>query len=108
MLEEAGIGRVRAKPAALTGVAVALYDEWLAPLGFTLTSLRRDPARGGQVTVSHPKAADFADILIDDGVIVGFRAPDGVRPDLSPLSTSSTELWAAPGRAPVLATEVPT
>ncbi|MFI6741814.1 kynureninase [Nonomuraea sp. NPDC050451] len=106
LLEEAGIGRVRAKSVALTRMAIALYDEWLAPLGFTLSSPRPDAIRGGHITVSHPKAEEFADTLIGDGVIVDFRAPDGIRLGLSPLSTSYTELWAALDRTRALATEV--
>ncbi|MYS79251.1 kynureninase [Streptomyces sp. SID5474] len=106
LLAEAGIERVRSKSIDLTRLAIVLSDAWLAPLGFTLASPRNDARRGGHVTLSHPQAKKLADILIDNGVIVDFRAPDGIRIGLSPLSTSFTELWTALDRVRELATEV--
>jgi kynureninase len=45
IVAEAGIDRIRAKGVALTEYAIALHDGLLAPLGFTLGSPRRSPAR---------------------------------------------------------------
>lgn len=95
MIAEAGIGRIRAKSLGLTGMAIELADEWLAPLGFTLGSPREDERRGGHLTLNHPEARRLARSFIDHGVIVDFRAPHGVRIGLSPLSTSYAELWTA-------------
>ncbi|MBI0378166.1 kynureninase [Streptomyces albiflaviniger] len=106
LLAEAGIERVRAKSTALTQLAIALCDAWLVPLGFTVASPREDALRGGHVTVSHPRAEEIATVLIENGVIIDFRTPDGIRIGLSPLSTSFTELWAALDRTRDLASEV--
>ncbi|MEV6425963.1 aminotransferase class V-fold PLP-dependent enzyme [Streptomyces sp. NPDC051662] len=105
LLAEAGIERIRAKSTALTRMAIELCDAWLVPLGFAVGSPREEAIRGGHVTVTHPRAAEFARTLIDNGVIIDFRAPDGIRVGLSPLCTSFTELWAALDRTRVLASE---
>lgn len=99
MLAEAGIERVRAKSTALTRVAIELSERWLAPLGFTVASPRDDEVRGGHVTVTHPRAESLARAWIDNGVIIDFRTPDGIRIGLSPLSTGFAELWRAIDRA---------
>ncbi|WP_051579410.1 kynureninase [Pseudonocardia acaciae] len=99
MLAEAGIERVRAKSTALTRMAIELSERWLAPLGFTVASPRADEVRGGHVTVTHPKAESLARAWIDNGVIIDFRTPDGIRIGLSPLSTGFAELWRAMDRA---------
>lgn len=95
MLAEAGLDRVRAKSTALTRLAIELSDRWLAPLGLSVASPREDELRGGHVTVAHPRAAEISGALIDAGVIVDFRTPDGIRIGLSPLSTGFAELWRA-------------
>ena len=43
LLAEAGIDAVRAKSVLLTGFALELADDWLAPLGVEVVS-PRDPA----------------------------------------------------------------
>jgi kynureninase len=96
LLAEAGIDRVRAKSTALTRLAIELADEWLTD--FTVASPRDDEIRGGHVTITHPRAREVARLLVDNGVIIDFRQPDGIRIGLSPLSTSFTELHAAMAR----------
>lgn len=96
LLAEAGIGRVRAKSTALTRLAIELADEWLPD--FTVASPREDEIRGGHVTITHPRAQELARLLVDNGVIIDFRRPDGIRIGLSPLSTSFTELHTAMAR----------
>ncbi|RZQ60239.1 kynureninase [Amycolatopsis suaedae] len=92
LVAEAGIGRIREKAIALTGYAVQLFDDWLAPLGFELGSPRDAAVRGGHVTIRHPGARELAPKLIEAGVLIDFRAPDGIRLGLSPLSTGFAEL----------------
>jgi kynureninase len=96
LLAEAGIDRVRAKSTALTRLAIDLADEWLTD--FTVASPRADDIRGGHVTITHPRGQELARLLIDNGVIIDFRRPDGIRIGLSPLSTSFTELHTAMAR----------
>jgi kynureninase len=85
---EAGIDRIRAKGMALTAYAIACFDGWLAPNGFTLGSPRDARRRGAHVAVRHGEARRLTAALIDAGVMPDFRAPDSIRIGLSPLTTS--------------------
>ncbi len=89
---EAGIEAIRAKAQALTEFAIAVADEWLAPLGVTVGSPRNSARRGAHVALVHPDARNLSRRLIDNGVIVDFRTPDAVRIGLSPLTTSFTDV----------------
>jgi kynureninase len=52
-----------------------------------------DPAlRGSHVTVAHPAFREVVARLWERGVIPDFRAPDGIRIGLSPLSTTFAEV----------------
>ncbi len=93
MIEEAGIGDVRAKSVALTEFAIALVDEWLAPMGVTVASPRDHTHRGGHVTINHPAMRQVTATLWEHDVIPDFRAPEGLRIGLSPLSTSFVETY---------------
>lgn len=93
MIEEAGIDEVRAKSVALTEFAITLVDEWLAPMGVTVASPREHTHRGGHVTVNHPAMRQVTATLWEHDVIPDFRAPDGLRIGLSPLSTSFVETY---------------
>jgi kynureninase len=84
---EAGIEAIRDKSVGLTGYAIDLIDEWLAPLGAGVGSPRAAERRGSHVALVHPEARTLSQQLIDGGVIVDFRAPDVIRLGLSPLST---------------------
>jgi len=92
LVEEAGMDAVRAKSEALTGYAVHLADEHLAPLGVELASPRDAGRRGGHVTVTHPRMREVVEALWRDDVLPDFRDPGGLRIGLSPLSTSYDEL----------------
>jgi kynureninase len=76
-------------------MAVTLADAWLAPHGITLGSPRDPQRRGGHITLCRADAAVLARALIDAGVIVDYRPPDGIRVGLAPLSTGYEELWQA-------------
>ncbi|UAJ79112.1 aminotransferase class V-fold PLP-dependent enzyme [Leifsonia sp. ZF2019] len=91
MIADAGIDAVRAKSVALTEFAIALADEWLAPLGATLASPRDADRRGGHVTLNHPAMRQVTATLWKQDVIPDYRDPDGLRIGLSPLSTSFEE-----------------
>ncbi|MGH2356399.1 MAG: aminotransferase class V-fold PLP-dependent enzyme, partial [Candidatus Limnocylindria bacterium] len=64
LIEEAGIGRLAAKGRALTDLAVALSDEWLAPLGFMVGSPRDAHQRGAHVALKHVDAWPICRALI--------------------------------------------
>ncbi|MFJ8894773.1 kynureninase [Leifsonia sp. NPDC102414] len=93
MIAECGIDAVRAKSVALTEFAIALSDEWLAPLGVTVVSPRDAQRRGGHVTLDHPAMREATAVLWERDVIPDYRDPDGLRLGLSPLSTSFEETY---------------
>lgn len=95
LIERAGLPAIRAKSVALTGYAVRVADEVLAPLGVTLASPRDPAIRGGHVTLDHPRMREAVAELWRRGVIPDFRPPQGLRVGLSPLSTSFAELATA-------------
>ncbi|MER6800457.1 kynureninase/PvdN C-terminal domain-containing protein, partial [Amycolatopsis mediterranei] len=97
------IGRVRAKAVALGRWVLALADAWLVPLGFTIASPRDDDRRGGHVTLRHPDAERLSHVLIEHGVLIDFRRPDGIRIGLSPLTTGFAEVRRAMDRIRELA-----
>jgi kynureninase len=90
---EAGIDAIRAKSIALTDYAIALIDEWLAPLGCAVGSPRDPARRASHVALVHPEARDVTPRLIEDGVIPDFRTPDVIRLGLSPLTTRFTDVY---------------
>lgn len=94
LITEAGIERIRAKSLALTAATIEAVDSWPAHLWLQVASPRDPALRGGHVTLRHPKARELNDRLWDAGVLADFRAPDGIRIGLAPLSTSFAELDA--------------
>jgi kynureninase len=92
LLEEAGIGAVRAKSLALTDFALQLVDDWLAPHGVELISPRDPECRGGHITIRRPGFRAVVDELWARGVLPDYREPDAIRIGPAPLSTSFTEV----------------
>jgi kynureninase len=93
LIEEAGMAAVRKKSELLTAFAVELYDAWLEPAGARLGTPRNPALRGSHITVDHPAFREMTAVLWEQDVIPDFRAPQGIRIGLSPLSTSFTELY---------------
>jgi kynureninase len=94
LVAEAGIEAIRAKSVALTEFAIELADALLAEHGVTVASPRDAGRRGSHVTLRHDDFRSITAALWEQGVIPDFRAPNGLRIGLSPLSTSFTELFA--------------
>lgn len=94
LLEEVGMEAVRAKSVALTGFALRAADTLLAPHDVRVASPRDPQRRGGHVTLRRADFAEVNDRLWKRGVIGDFRAPDGIRLGLAPLSTSFAEVLA--------------
>ncbi|MEO7123415.1 MAG: aminotransferase class V-fold PLP-dependent enzyme, partial [Lacisediminihabitans sp.] len=94
LVAEAGIDAIRAKSIALTEFAIELTDAMLAERGVTVASPRDAERRGSHVTLRHDDFSSITAALWERGVIPDFRAPNGLRIGLSPLSTSFGELFA--------------
>jgi kynureninase len=94
MIEEAGIGAIAEKAQLGTELMLALFDEWLAPLGFTLITPRDANRRGGHISIVHTDAKKIAAALRSmKNVIPDFRTPSGIRLAIAPLPTSFTEVY---------------
>ena len=94
-IAEAGIDRLQAKGQQLTGLIIALADEWLATQGFSVASPRDAARRGSHVTLKHPRAKEFVRALIRQGVTPDFRPPDMIRLGPAPLYTRYVDVWDA-------------
>ena len=94
MIEEAGINVIASKAAIGTQMMIDLFDEWLAPLGYSLLTSRNPQERGGHIAIGHPDAARICVALRKfANVIPDFRTPNTVRLAISPLATSYVEVW---------------
>ena len=103
LVAEAGIARIRAKAAALTELAVALADERLEPLGFSVGTPRSAERRGAHVSLRHRQAWQVCQALIARaGVVPDFRGPDSIRLGLPPLYTRFVDVWDAVDRTAAL------
>jgi kynureninase len=92
LIEETGMAAIRGKSLKLTAYAAELYDAWLKPLGVELASPPDPERRGSHITLDHPAFRNVTAALWEQDVIPDFRAPQGIRIGLSPLSTSFTEV----------------
>jgi len=91
---EAGLSAIRKKSVFLTEYAIYLFDELLAPLGFTLGSPRDCNQRGSHISVRHPEGYRVCRALIEEmNVLPDFRSPDNIRLGFAPLYTSFAEVW---------------
>ena len=94
MIEEAGIEAIGAKAATGTQMMIDLFDEWLAPIGYTLLTSRNPRERGGHISLGHPDAARICVALRKfANVIPDYRTPNTIRLAISPLTTSYVEVW---------------
>ena len=94
MIEEAGIAPIEEKCAKGTEMMIALYDSWLADLGFSLMTSRAAKERGGHISLAHPEAKRIAIALRQfANVIPDYREPNSIRLAISPLPTSYVEVW---------------
>jgi kynureninase len=94
MIEKASIKAINEKCAKGTEMMIALYDAWLAPLGFTLNTSRVASERGGHISLIHPNAKEIAAAMRSViNVIPDYRVPNSIRLAISPLPTSYTEVW---------------
>jgi kynureninase len=94
MIERAGIAKIAKKASLGTELMIALFDAWLAPLGFTLLTPRDATLRGGHITIGHPEAKRIAAGLRQFAQVVpDYRMPNSIRLAISPLPTSFIEVY---------------
>ena len=94
LLLEAGIERLREKSVRQTEYLIALFDAYLAPLGFTLGTPRDAERRGSHVSIRHPEGYRINRALIEEmDVIPDFREPDNIRLGIAPIYTRYVEIW---------------
>ncbi|KJC65629.1 kynureninase [Agreia bicolorata] len=93
LVDEVGMPAVRAKSETLTRFAIDAVDGWPASWAVDVATPRQAERRGSHVTIEHPAFKQITAELWRRGVIPDFRAPQGMRLGLSPLSTSHVELW---------------
>ncbi len=107
LLLNAGIDRLRAKSVLQTGYLIALAEQWLLPLGFSLGSPRQAELRGSHVSLRHPEGYRICRALIESPppavrAIPDFRAPDNIRLGIAPIYTSFVDIHRAMERLRVI------
>jgi len=94
MVKEATIEAIEEKARLGTSMMVELFDQWLAPLGFSLLTPRDPSWRGGHITLGHPDAKKIALAMrVVSKVIPDYREPSSIRLAISPLASTYTEVW---------------
>lgn len=94
MIGEATLPAIARKAAIGTDLMVALHDEWLEPLGFSIVTPRDAARRGGHITMKHPDAKQIAVAMRELAkVIPDYREPASIRVAVSPLATSYREVF---------------
>ena len=94
MIREAGIANIEAKAALGTQLMIALSEQWLAELGFTLATPEDPSKRGGHIILKHKDAKQIALALRKlKKVIPDYREPEAIRLAISPLPTSFEEVF---------------
>jgi kynureninase len=99
LLLEAGMDALRAKSIALTTYFIGLFDELLAPLGFSLGTPRQAEQRGSHISLRHPEGYRINCALIQEmNVIPDFREPDHIRIGFAPIYTTFQDAWETTDR----------
>ena len=94
MIRDAGIGNIEAKAALGTQLMIALSEQWLTELGFTLATPREPSERGGHIILKHKDAKQIALALRKlKQVVPDYREPEAIRLAISPLPTSFEEVF---------------
>lgn len=94
MIEEATMVLIQEKCLKGTDFMISLFDEWLIPLGFALTTPRERSKRCGHIIITHPDGAQIAVALRKiKKVFPDYREPNGIRFSFSALPTSFSEIY---------------
>jgi kynureninase len=86
LLLEAGMENLRSKSVRQSEYMVALWEEQLAPLGYTLNSPRDVAWRGSHISLGHVEGWRIDQALIHRmNTLPDFRQPDNIRLGIAPL-----------------------
>ena len=94
VFEDVSLDDLRTKSQALTQTFIELISELDLPGIRVLTPLQPDN-RGSQVSLSHQSGFAISQALIEQGIIVDFRAPDIIRFGFSPLYNTFSDAGLA-------------
>lgn len=103
---QAGMERLRAKSMQQSEYLVYLWQEMLAPLGFTLNSPRTVAQRGSHISLGHPEGWRIDQALIHDmHVLPDFRKPDNIRLGIAPIYNTFEDIFSAVSRLQTVVAE---
>lgn len=91
--EGADLDAIRAKSLGLSELFIALVDQELDGLGFTVGSPRNPDERGSHISLVHDQAHAITQAMIARKIVNGFRTPDMLRFGLAPLYTRFIDIW---------------
>ena len=84
--------KLREKSVSLTSVFIDLFDDHLAPRGFTLASPRAPESRGSHVALGFAGGKELVAAMAAEGIIADFRPPDLMRFGFAPLYNTHQEV----------------
>ena len=94
IIEDASIKKISEKAQIGTNLMIDLFDQFLAPLGFELTTPRDQNQHGGHITLFHKDAEKIArGLRIHKNLIPDYRVPNCIRLAISPLTNSFSEIY---------------
>jgi len=88
IFSEVSMADIRVKSIGLSRFFIELFDDHLAPLGFTLESPRDAESRGSHVALGFAGGKALVDQMSTEGIIADFRPPDLMRFGFAPLYNS--------------------
>ena len=84
--------KLREKSVSLTSFFIDLFDDHLAPRGFTLASPRAPESRGSHVALGFAGGKELVAAMASEGIIADFRPPDLMRFGFAPLYNTHQEV----------------
>ncbi len=95
LIEQAGIGAIRARSLALTDYLIRMAHTVLAPYDVAVATPLQQERRGGHVALRHPQARQLCLLLREQGILPDHRPPDIIRLAPAPLYNSFHDCFTA-------------
>jgi kynureninase len=94
MFLEIGMEAIRTKSERQSNYFIELWEELLAPIGYTLNSPRDVAMRGSHISLGHPEGWRISQCMIQEmDIIPDFREPDNIRLGIAPLYTRYIDIF---------------